>query len=125
MGLSGDAAFSVGLLSGVAELVGQSPADIVRQLPLAEEVGAALVEGAGRLGHVLTVVRDYENGDAEGVAGVLDPVAAVNAYLTAVKWCNETMAAAAPLESGPRGGGVEELSRHAVSGLPGKGFDRS
>jgi EAL and modified HD-GYP domain-containing signal transduction protein len=124
MGLSGDAAFSVGLLSGVAELVGQSPADIARQLPLAEEVGAALAEGAGRLGHVLTVVRDYENGDAEGVAGVLDPAAAVNAYLTAVKWCNETMAAAAPLESGPRGGGVEELSRHAVSGLPGKGFDR-
>jgi EAL and modified HD-GYP domain-containing signal transduction protein len=124
MGLSGDAAFSVGLLSGVAELVGQSPADIVRQLPLSEEVGAALAEGAGRLGHVLTVVRDYENGDAEGIAAVLDPAAAVNAYLTAVKWCNEAMAAAAPAGSVTMGGRAEEPSRHAVSGLCGKGPDR-
>jgi EAL and modified HD-GYP domain-containing signal transduction protein len=97
IGLSADAAFSVGLLSGVAEMIGQSPADIVRQLPLSEETGAALADGAGRLGHVLTVVLDYEHGNAAGLAALLDPGAAVTSYLTAMKWCNEVMAAAGPV----------------------------
>jgi len=98
-GLSGDAAFSVGLLSGVAELIGLSPADIVRQLPLSEEVGAALADRAGPLGHVLTVVRDYSDGNAAGLADLLGPDAAVNAYLTAMKWCNEVMTVAGPADT--------------------------
>ncbi|MFI7542341.1 EAL and HDOD domain-containing protein [Actinoplanes sp. NPDC049599] len=97
IGLSGDAAFSVGLLSGVAELIGQSPAEVVRQLPLSEETSAALAERAGGLGHILTAVRDYENGDAAGLAGLLDSDGAVNAYLTAMKWCHEVMSTAGPV----------------------------
>jgi EAL and modified HD-GYP domain-containing signal transduction protein len=98
-GLSGDAAFSVGLLSGVAELIGLSPADVVHQLPLSEEVGAALADRAGPLGQVLTAVCDYSDGNAAGLADLLGPDAAVNAYLTAMKWCNEVMTAAGPADT--------------------------
>jgi c-di-GMP-related signal transduction protein len=97
LGLCGEAAFSVGLLSGIAELIGQSPADLAQQLPLSEEISAALAEGAGRLGHVLTVVRDYENGDAAGLADLLEPGGAVKEYLSAVTWCNEVMSATGPV----------------------------
>jgi c-di-GMP-related signal transduction protein len=97
LGLSGDAAFSVGLLSGIAELVGQSPADLVQQLPLSEETSAALADGAGLLGQVLMVVRDYENGVAAGLADLLDPDAATKSYLTAMAWCNEALGAAGPV----------------------------
>jgi c-di-GMP-related signal transduction protein len=124
MGLSGDAAFSVGLLSGVAELIGQSPADVVRQLPLSEETGAALADRTGRLGHVLTVVRDYENGDAAGLAAVLDPGAAVSAYLTAVKWCNEVMTAVGPVERGEAGPSRRGDVPGTVSRLASSGSDR-
>jgi c-di-GMP-related signal transduction protein len=89
--ISGDVAFSVGLLSGVAELIGQPPAELAQQLPLSEEVSAALADGVGRLGHVLKVVRDYENGDPVGLAGILNPGGAVKAYLAAMSWCNELM----------------------------------
>jgi c-di-GMP-related signal transduction protein len=75
-------------------VIGQSPADLAQHLPLSEEISAALAEGGGRLGHVLTVVRDYENGDATGLAELLDPGAAVKAYLTAMTWCNDVMSAA-------------------------------
>jgi EAL and modified HD-GYP domain-containing signal transduction protein len=94
IGLSGDAAFSTGLLSGIAELIGQPPAELAQQLPLSEDVNAALAEGAGQLGHLLTGVRDYENGDPAGLAGLIDGDAAVNAYLTAMTWCNDVMSAA-------------------------------
>ncbi|GAA3342427.1 cyclic di-GMP phosphodiesterase [Amorphoplanes nipponensis] len=93
VGLSGDAAFSVGLLSGVAEVIGHSPAELAQHLPLAEDISAALADGAGRLGHVLAVVRDYENGEAAGLADLLDPGDAVKTYLSAMTWCNEVLGA--------------------------------
>lgn len=98
LGLSDEAAFSIGLLSGVAELIGQSPAQLADQLPLSDEVSEALTEGASRLGHVLTVVRDYEQGNPAGLADVLDPRAAAQAYLTAMTWYNDMVKAAGPVD---------------------------
>jgi EAL and modified HD-GYP domain-containing signal transduction protein len=98
VGLRGDAAFSAGLLSGVADLVGQSSAQLADQLPLSEEVSQALTEGGGRLGHILTAVRDYERGNPAGLAGVLDPAAAVQAHLGAMTWYNDLMKAAGPVD---------------------------
>lgn len=116
IGLSGDAAFSVGLLSGIAELIGQPPADLAQQLPLSEDVSAALAEGTGQLGHLLTVVRDYENGDPAGLAGVTDARAAIDAYLTAMTWCNDVMrTAGVPPATAGEGGSIARLSERAAS----------
>ena len=93
VGMPGEAAFSVGLLSGVAELIGQSTAQLAVHLPLSDEVSDALTNGTGRLGHILAVVRDYERGNPTGLAGLLEPDAAVRAYLTAMTWCNDIMRA--------------------------------
>lgn len=94
--LSGDAAFSTGLLSGVADLLGRPPADLAGELPLSADVTTALTGGTGPLGRLLAAVRSYEQGDPEPLAGLLDPAAAVNAYLQAVGWCNGVMNAARP-----------------------------
>ena len=93
LGLSGDAAFCMGLLSGIAELIGQSPAELVRQLPLSDEVGAALAEGSGRLGGLLAVVREYEHVKPAGLAKLSAPNSAAGAYLAAMSWCNRVMGA--------------------------------
>ncbi|HET9517227.1 MAG TPA: HDOD domain-containing protein [Actinoplanes sp.] len=86
IGLPGPAAFTTGLLSGVAELVGYSAADIADQLPLAENIERALAHGDGELGGLLNVVRDYEQGDPSGLADLLTPEEAVRVYLNAVEW---------------------------------------
>ena len=96
VGLPADAAFTMGLLSGIADLVGQSPASLADTLPLSEEVVLALAEGAGRLGALLAVVRDYEQGHPAGLAGLLEPDEAVRAYLDAVRWSTQLMAGAHP-----------------------------
>jgi c-di-GMP-related signal transduction protein len=62
-GVAPDAAFLAGLISGVAELLGQDPAVAAQQIPLAADVSAALIDGSGPLGGVLRTVADYEAGD--------------------------------------------------------------
>jgi EAL and modified HD-GYP domain-containing signal transduction protein len=94
MRLTGDTAFSVGLLSGVADMLGRPPAELAGELPLSADVTAALAEGTGPLGTLLTAVRRYEQGEPTELAGLLDPGEAVKAYLTAVGWCNDVMNAA-------------------------------
>ena len=95
--LPGDAAFSVGLLSGVADLVGRPVADLAGELPLSADVTAALAEGTGPLGDLLTAVRRYEQGEPSALADLLDPDAAVRAYLTAVGWGTGAMSATGAL----------------------------
>ena len=95
--LPGDAAFSVGLLSGVADLVGRPVADLAGELPLSADVTAALAEGTGPLGDLLTAVRRYEQGEPSALAGLLDPEAAVRAYLAAVGWGTDAMSATGAL----------------------------
>lgn len=88
VGLAPDAAFTIGLLSGIADLVGQSTAELASHLPLSSEVDLALSDGTGPLGTLLAVVRDYERGDPAGLAAMTSPNDAVKAYLNAVQWSN-------------------------------------
>jgi EAL and modified HD-GYP domain-containing signal transduction protein len=92
-GLPADVAFTTGLLSGVAELIGQSGAELASHLPLASEIDRALTDGSGELGGLLSAVRDYEHGDATGLAGMISADAAVKAYLKAVGWSTHLVAA--------------------------------
>ncbi|MEV0135025.1 HDOD domain-containing protein [Dactylosporangium sp. NPDC050688] len=92
LGLQGDAAFTVGLLAGVAELISEPVAELVNHLPLTVEVADALVDGHGRLGQVLSIVRAYEVADEHALANA--PVSSAElakAYLAAVGWSMRTI----------------------------------
>ena len=86
LGAPTDTAFMAGLVSGVADLLGLPPAAMADQLPLSAEVTAALVDGTGPLGRVLSAVSAYEEGDAAAVSS--------GHYLDAVRWSGRTVAAA-------------------------------
>jgi EAL and modified HD-GYP domain-containing signal transduction protein len=87
-----ESGFTVGLLSGVADLIGQSAAEVAHHLPLTADVAAALIRGEGRLGEVLTTVHSYERVDlgALGQAPV-DPGELAHAYLSALGWSTQTL----------------------------------
>lgn len=95
LGLPADPAFTVGLLSGFAQITGQPPAELGKTLPLAPEITDALIGGAGKLGEVLAVVRDYENGDPTALTDLLGPEDAIKAYLSAVEWSTDMLHAGA------------------------------
>ena len=87
-----ESGFTVGLLSGVAELIGQPIAEVAHHLPLTADVAAALIRGDGRLGEVLATVRSYEQVDlgALGQAPV-DSGELAQAYLSALGWSTRTL----------------------------------
>jgi EAL and modified HD-GYP domain-containing signal transduction protein len=96
LGRAGDAAFTMGLLSGVADLIGQPASELASQLPLADAVHAALTDGTGELGAILLAVRDYERGRVDAGAALVPPERLVNAYLSAVGWSTNALAGALP-----------------------------
>jgi c-di-GMP-related signal transduction protein len=97
LGLAGEAAFTVGLLSSVADIIGEKPSDVAGALPLTDDVAAALTDGAGALGAVLALVRQYERADVEALAA--SPVSTelfAMAYLKALAWVEQSMKVALP-----------------------------
>jgi EAL and modified HD-GYP domain-containing signal transduction protein len=90
-----DAAFTVGLLAGVAELLDLPPADLVAQLPITPDVAGALVHGDGPLGEVLRVVEAYQRGDVQALRGApMDPADLARAYLDVLRWSVKTISSA-------------------------------
>ena len=85
-GVAPDAAFLTGLIAGVADLLGQSPAVTAQQIPLSAEVAAALTDGSGPLGEVLRVVTGYE-------AGEPGPLDLAPTFLDAVRWSSRAVQA--------------------------------
>ena len=53
-------AFTVGLLSNLDDLLVRPLAEVLDELPLHDDLKAALLHGEGRLGELLAAVRDYE-----------------------------------------------------------------
>lgn len=90
-----DVGFTVGLLSGVADLLGVAPAELSERLPLTEEVTRALVGGEGELGAILTAVRAYEVGHRVGTPTGAAPNLGVlvRTYLEAIDWSTTTTTA--------------------------------
>jgi len=100
LALSGEAAFTVGLLSSVAEIIGEGPGDMAGKLPLTDDVSAALTAGTGPLGAVLSLVKQYEQGDVGALVG--GPVPGDTfalAYLKALAWVEHSMRVAIPEKS--------------------------
>jgi EAL and modified HD-GYP domain-containing signal transduction protein len=86
-------AFTVGLLSGLAELIAQPAGTVVAGLPLEETIVDALSTGDGTLGALLSAVLCYERGHVAEAARLVglppdDAEPLVAAYLAAVGWAN-------------------------------------
>ncbi|GAA2596554.1 EAL domain-containing protein [Dactylosporangium fulvum] len=87
MELPPEAAFTVGLVSAVAELLGQPAAELTVRLSLSHEVTGALVDGAGPLGELLSLVAAYEASDLPMLLAAPLPVEdTARAYLDAVAY---------------------------------------
>jgi EAL and modified HD-GYP domain-containing signal transduction protein len=86
--------FLVGLFSVLDALVDRPMPEVLRALPLAEEVQRALLDQTGSLGAILHSVLAYERGNWEEATHLgLDQNSLVDAYLHAIAWAVETRAA--------------------------------
>lgn len=78
-------AYTAGLLSALAEDVGEAPEAMAIRAGVSFEVSLALSSGAGDLGAVVEAVRAYERGDIDSIVRYgLDPVAVADSYLRAL-----------------------------------------
>jgi len=86
--------FLVGLFSVLEALLDRPMPDVLRALPLAEELQTALLDHAGSLGAILHSVLAYERGNWEEATHLgLDQNSLVDTYLYALTWALETRAA--------------------------------
>jgi EAL and modified HD-GYP domain-containing signal transduction protein len=89
-----DAAFTVGLLNGLAHGMGLSSDRFLSQMPpLAPDLVAALTHQPGRLTHILDQVTRYEDGIGDPVDGDLAPAAdgeLSRVFLAAWSWATQT-----------------------------------
>ena len=84
-GVEPSAAFTVGLFSVVEALMDMPMEAVLAQLPFSPDFNAALLEGAGPLGGLLSRVRGYEQGDLD-VPEDGDVEALGGAYVDALEW---------------------------------------
>ncbi|GIX48625.1 MAG: histidine kinase [Candidatus Tectimicrobiota bacterium] len=83
--------FTVGLFSALDALLDAPMADILRSLPLTEEVARALLAHEGLLGQTLRCVLGYERGAWDDMPTLgLPPHRVRDAYLQALHWATET-----------------------------------
>lgn len=91
VGGSGAAAFTAGLLLGVAELLGVPVDDLVAKLPLTADLAEALTHGTGELGRVLGAVRAYERLEPPVGGWPVPMVQLSHAYLAAAGWSTQAL----------------------------------
>ena len=86
-----DAAFTLGLLDGLAESLGLSAFQLQTVLPvLAPELAQALAGGSGAMRTLLDAVRAYESAELEQIwAGDISLLALSESYLDALAWTTE------------------------------------
>lgn len=84
---NGEQYFTVGLLSLLDALIDRPMDTVLHDLPLTDDVKAALVHGEGQLGEALQCVRAYERCDWEKATFAnLDDEKVSQAYLTSIEW---------------------------------------
>ena len=91
-GAPADEAFMAGIISGVAAILAMEPKAMAEQFPLAPQIEAALVDGAGRLGQVLQAVTAYEGGEF----GTFD---LAGQYMDAVRWSTRALESASKMSA--------------------------
>ncbi|MEU4160399.1 HDOD domain-containing protein [Actinoplanes sp. NPDC026670] len=87
-------AFLLGLLTGVADLLGMQRSDLATQMPLADDVAAALRGEDSALAQVLHAVEAYENADITALAATPVDLGTVGpAYLDMLRWSHQLLSA--------------------------------
>jgi EAL and modified HD-GYP domain-containing signal transduction protein len=87
---SRDAAFTVGLISGLALIVGTPVTEIIPNLRISDELAAALLDGSGVLGAILADVLEWETAaSVPELRSGMGPEAISGTYLSAVSWASE------------------------------------
>jgi EAL and modified HD-GYP domain-containing signal transduction protein len=87
-------AFLTGILSLVSALLGVPLPEVLKTLPLPDEVRIALLDRTGELGDMLRLVELVEQTDVDGIARMLeqlpflDTAMVNNAYVDAIEWAN-------------------------------------
>ena len=82
--------FTLGLFSGLDSLMDAPLETILANLPLSEDMEAALLRHEGPSGRVLECAMRYEEGDWDRILALDIPrQAAIDAYLEAVHWADE------------------------------------
>lgn len=94
-GLPDNQGFTVGLFSVLDAFFDCAMAQLLEELPLAEDITGALLSREGTLGKVLGKVVDYERG--EGISLSEDQQAIRGHYWASVAWADEVMATIVPL----------------------------
>ncbi|WP_126452527.1 EAL and HDOD domain-containing protein [Sulfuriflexus mobilis] len=93
LGINEDAAFTVGLFSMLDVLLDKSLADLVTQLPLDDEVIKALLAREGKLGELLNLVTQYEEGQWQEIDQyTIDKALIRQGYLDALEWSGSIIA---------------------------------
>jgi EAL and modified HD-GYP domain-containing signal transduction protein len=83
--------FTVGLFSALDALMDSPMEEVLKSVPLSDEITAALLSNAGMLGDALRCVLAYERGDWDAVRCFgLDGATITDAYLQAITWTTET-----------------------------------
>ncbi len=89
-----DMAFTLGLLHGIAELLGIRPEQLQERLPpLAGELDAAMRGESVPLRHILDAVLAYERGDLATLNRMAMLADVASAYLEALSWSSDTASA--------------------------------
>jgi EAL and modified HD-GYP domain-containing signal transduction protein len=91
--VGGDQLFTVGLLSIADALLDVPLETIVEELPLADEVSAALLNRDGPAGAILKAVVSYERGEFDAAALQAHGRGIATSYRDALGWAVETVAA--------------------------------
>lgn len=91
--VAGDQLFTVGLLSVADALLDIPLETIVEELPLADEVSAALLRRDGPAGTILDAVVSYEQGDFDAATLRSISRGIASSYRDALGWAVETVAA--------------------------------
>jgi c-di-GMP phosphodiesterase len=84
---SKEAFFTVGLFSALDALLDSPMEDILKSLPLSDDITAAILSYEGMLGAALQCVLAYERGDWDNVhCAALDSTSITDTYLQAIAW---------------------------------------
>lgn len=88
--LNPDVGFTTGLFSAIDALMDQKMEDVLSELPLADEVVAALIRQEGELGNLLLMIISYERGDWDALRnGSIELASLQQSYLQALQWSKE------------------------------------
>ena len=93
-GAAPEESFTVGLFS-VAEAVANAPIEVlIRELPLRDDIAAALISGEGALGRLLGAVIAYEKGDFASAATLSGAPGLIGeSYLESIRWADSAVKA--------------------------------